>query len=154
MQCPVCKEDQIIVEYAGVELDMCLDGHGIWFDADELAQLADQAGAPELFDDLEKGMQDETSGADIAKRRCPRCRVRMVQFQASAHPEPVTIDRCPRGDGLWFDEGELQSILQNRVETDKDQLDPNLERAIDSLREFLGQFTNPPDSASKENKTC
>jgi len=31
----------------------------------------------------------------------------------------LLIDKCPRGDGLWFDKGELQNIL-NRAKLDKD----------------------------------
>jgi Zn-finger nucleic acid-binding protein len=31
----------------------------------------------------------------------------------------LTLDKCPRGDGLWFDKGELQDIL-NRAKLDKD----------------------------------
>jgi len=31
----------------------------------------------------------------------------------------LLIDRCRKGDGLWFDKGELQDIL-NRAQLDKD----------------------------------
>ncbi len=153
MQCPVCKQDQIIVEYAGVELDMCPDGHGTWFDADELAQLADQSGLPELFAGLAKHLQSDSQAGEAPKRRCPRCRARMLHVQVPAHPAAVILDRCPRGDGIWFDEGELQSILQNHLETDQDDIDPDLASAFDRLRDFLGQFTRPSDSANKERSS-
>lgn len=32
---------------------------------------------------------------------------------------PLRIDKCRRGDGLWFDTGELQDIL-NRAQLDSD----------------------------------
>ena len=46
MECPVCHLDQVIVEWGDVELDVCIDGHGIWFDTDELRHLFAAAGAP------------------------------------------------------------------------------------------------------------
>jgi Zn-finger nucleic acid-binding protein len=39
MICPACKKDMIVVEYSNVELDYCLNCHGIWFDSDELELL-------------------------------------------------------------------------------------------------------------------
>ena len=26
---------------------------------------------------------------------------------------PVALDRCPRGHGLWFDQGELKAVIQH-----------------------------------------
>ena len=39
MICPACKKDMIVVEYSNVELDYCLNCHGVWFDSDELELL-------------------------------------------------------------------------------------------------------------------
>jgi Zn-finger nucleic acid-binding protein len=43
-------------------------------------------------------------------RRCPVCRKNMEKRVAGAE-KPVTYDRCSRGDGLWFDQGELDTLL-------------------------------------------
>jgi Zn-finger nucleic acid-binding protein len=26
--------------------------------------------------------------------------------------DPVTLDRCPRGHGIWFDRGEIKRVIQ------------------------------------------
>ena len=40
MNCPACKKNNmIVVEYKGVELDNCVDCGGVWFDMDELELL-------------------------------------------------------------------------------------------------------------------
>ncbi|MHC5065499.1 MAG: TFIIB-type zinc ribbon-containing protein [Planctomycetota bacterium] len=151
MQCPVCKQDQIIVEFDGVELDMCPDGHGTWFDVEELSQLAEQSGLPTLFEGLQDQLPLATDARDLPKRRCPRCRVRMLHIEVPARPSALILDRCPRGDGIWFDEGELQSILDNHLEAEDDGSDSQLGKAVDRLRNFLGQFTDTSESSSKES---
>ena len=40
---------------------------------------------------------------ELDARRCPRCHLPMREMQL----ETVTVDRCPRCRGLWFDPGEL-----------------------------------------------
>jgi Zn-finger nucleic acid-binding protein len=106
MQCPECREPLVIVESEGVELDLCAAGHGTWFDAQELGLLLTGA---------ETGLQDLDSRLAAlpdqgAARRCPRCRRRMRQVGLPDVDGPV-LDRCPAGDGLWFDAGELRALL-------------------------------------------
>ena len=38
---------------------------------------------------------------------------------AKVSAEPLVIDRCPKGDGLWFDKNELQNIF-DKAHLDKD----------------------------------
>lgn len=142
MQCPVCHIDLIIVEHSEVELDLCLDGHGTWFDADELSMLAEREQIRDFMSSLERELPPLPGKGS---RRCPRCRARMQHVQAPAQPEPVILDRCPHGHGLWFDQGELKSILGNRLESE----DPGLQR----LQTFLEGYANPPDSTTSEATT-
>lgn len=138
MDCPVCHEEQIIVEVGGVELDMCLDGHGTWFDGQELRQLFEHVGAPELLQGLEQELRPHRDDS-LPRRRCPRCHRRMEHVTAPADPEPVVLDRCPQGDGLWFDHGELQSVLRAQVQDE----DP----ALLKLQAYLLDFdrSNAPE---------
>ncbi len=142
MQCPVCHTDQLIVEFHDVELDMCVEGCGTWFDADELRQLFEAAGAPDLLHDLEARLEALPLGSEGPVRRCPRCRGRMRHVRTPGASGEVILDRCRRGHGLWFDEGELEEILQ--LETDtlevKTDGDDTGNRALAKVREFLGQF--------------
>ncbi|HEY5658752.1 MAG TPA: zf-TFIIB domain-containing protein [Myxococcota bacterium] len=132
MLCPVCRIDQVIVEWGGVELDVCIEGHGIWFDAQELGQLFETAGAPDAGPPLETRLQPAPRGAGGPKRRCPRCRARMDHVSLPEDPEQTVLDRCPRGHGLWFEPGELERIATLEL----DGSPPQLERILSHLRRF------------------
>ena len=126
MQCPQCKQPLVIVECDHVELDVCFDGHGIWFDADELRQLFELAGARERDSGMEARF-DHLSAHSGPKRRCPRCRGRMRHVEAPGASEGVILDECPKGQGLWFDDGELHEVDWNTA----------LDRAAEGFRKVL-----------------
>ncbi|MFA5238482.1 MAG: zf-TFIIB domain-containing protein [Phycisphaerae bacterium] len=115
MECPVCKNAMIVLELAEVEIDYCTDCGGIWLDAGELELLlGDSQRAAQLLDCL-KIHSDYTE----KRRRCPICLKKMQKAVVGTSTPPLLIDKCGRGDGLWFDRGELQKIL-DRAELDKD----------------------------------
>ena len=128
MQCPECREPLVIVESDGVELDLCVSGHGTWFDGQELQLLLASAGAEASVAALSERLEelpDQGTG-----RRCPRCHASMRQVGLPEVDGPV-LDRCPRGDGLWFDAGELVALLEAAG------ADP----ALAPLVAYLGGFT-------------
>jgi len=133
MLCPVCKLEQVIVEYHGVELDLCVEGCGIWFDRDELRQLFDAIGNPNMVHDLEDRLTVLRRGLRGPRRRCPRCRGIMSQVKAPGASGDVILDRCRRGHGLWFDKGELEEILS--LELDEG------DEALANVRQFLGGYS-------------
>ena len=139
MQCPICKQDQVIVEFHGVELDLCLDGHGIWFDGDELTQLFEAAGVPRMLHDLEERVEELPRGERGKRRPCPRCGAKMRHVAVPGDGNHVILDECPYEHGLWFDKGELEEILACSLGKD----DAGLAR----VREFLGQFATGGDGA-------
>jgi Zn-finger nucleic acid-binding protein len=108
MICPVCKQDMIVVEYRQIELDYCIRCSGIWFDKGELELLLKttdlgDAGLPTL-----EGLAKETRSH--GERKCPICRQKMKEVPLG---EPaIHVDVCRRGDGIWFDGGELQQLLK------------------------------------------
>jgi len=103
MNCPACGKPLVVVERDAVEVDWCPACHGLWLDAGELELLAKAAG----------------HGAGIAfdgppapsQRRCPRCPAKMEE-RAVAQDPPVRIEACPRGHGLWLDQGELGALVR------------------------------------------
>ncbi len=107
MNCPACKHPMMALEYDAVEVDYCGACKGVWLDAGELELL---------FGDVAESHVAFLSGGDIAaaraekRRRCPICRAKMTKEATHSEP-PVVYDRCPRGDGLWFDQGELEQVL-------------------------------------------
>lgn len=104
MDCPNCNNAMIVLQMQEVEIDLCVDCEGIWLDSGELEILLQDADrAKELLGSFDVISTDEKA------RKCPICLKRMEKISAGS----VVLDRCKRGDGLWFDKGELKSILDN-----------------------------------------
>ena len=108
MICPVCKQDMIVVEYRQIEIDYCHRCSGIWFDQGELDLLLKTAGLGDTGLLTLEGLAKEKRSH--GERKCPICRQKMKEVPVG---EPsVHIDVCRRGDGIWFDGGELQALLK------------------------------------------
>jgi len=108
MDCPVCDNAMITLELQGVEIDHCLDCGGIWLDAGELELLLnDSQKAAALL----KSFQINTEIIE-KPRKCPICLKKMQKISVGSEPPALLIDKCKKGDGLWFDEGELKDIVK------------------------------------------
>ncbi len=109
MRCPACGEVLVVVEYDLVEVDYCANCGGVWLDAGELAVLfgfdVEQVGQL-----LAAGDCRPAAGEPL--RKCPRCGKKMDKRVAGADP-PITYARCVRGEGLWFDAGELEALARH-----------------------------------------
>ncbi len=94
-----------MLELAGIEIDYCPLTQGIWLDAGELeALLEDKKAANDLMASFRSDPDNREK-----KLRCPICRKKMEKVWVM---DKVLIDRCGRGHGLWFDEGELLEVLE------------------------------------------
>ena len=134
MDCPVCKEAMVVMELNDVEVDHCLGCRGIWFDAGELELLLepqDASSAPEA-DNISRGREDllalikAGAGVRERKRKCPICRGKMEKVVCGRRTDAggrtpdgivmdvpgVIIDRCVHNHGLWFDDGELRTLVE------------------------------------------
>jgi len=102
MLCPACNEEMVILELEDVEIDYCVHCRGVWLDGGELEMISRRAAGEAAV-----GL---VPGGKRGRRRCPRCRKRMrvTHFEGST----VEVDACPRGDGVWFDRGELEAVLR------------------------------------------
>ncbi len=115
MRCPVDKSDMIVVEHQKIELDFCLRCAGVWFDTNELDLLVstiESEGVKMSHMDL---LTPHEAKVKEAPRKCPICKRNMHKVWMGKEPK-VLIDSCPVGDGLWFDGGELNQVMQ-QVET-------------------------------------
>ncbi|MDH4240048.1 MAG: zf-TFIIB domain-containing protein [Phycisphaerae bacterium] len=115
MDCPVCKNAMITLELQEVEIDHCIDCGGIWLDAGELEMLL---GEPEKARNLLGSFKADNTSTEQS-RKCPICMKKMKKIIAGSSKPVLLIDKCRRGDGLWFDKGELQDIF-DRAQLDKD----------------------------------
>lgn len=115
MECPACKNAMITLDLADVEIDHCVHCGGIWLDAGELEfLLEDPAQAGRLLKSFQEG-----PSATEQPRKCPICDRRMARIVVGRSEPPLVIDKCRRGDGLWFDRGELRDVLK-RGQLDED----------------------------------
>jgi Zn-finger nucleic acid-binding protein len=100
----------IVVEYQRIELDYCTDCSGVWFDAGELELLLESMNREGAGLSLDNVLTSPEASSAEKKRKCPICRQRMKKATVGHAPE-VLIDACPRGDGLWFDKGEVSQVV-------------------------------------------
>jgi Zn-finger nucleic acid-binding protein len=115
MDCPVCENAMITLELADVEIDYCTDCGGIWLDAGELELLLDNPQqAKQTLDSFRIDAE-----CPERPRKCPICRKKMQKIVVGDAPPTLLLDKCARGDGLWFDKGELQDIF-SKAKLDKE----------------------------------
>jgi Zn-finger nucleic acid-binding protein len=113
MNCPACSNPMITMELNDVEIDHCVKCGGIWLDAGELEILLDD---PQKAKSLLHSFRQNVSVTE-RPRKCPICDKKMAKALVGHSKPALLIDTCRRGDGLWFDRGELKDIL------DRAQLD-------------------------------
>jgi Zn-finger nucleic acid-binding protein len=116
MDCPVCQESAMItLELDEVEIDYCTKCEGIWLDAGELELLlGEQEKAKALLDSFKIDLESTEK-----IRKCPICDKKMLKVIVGSSKPVLLIDKCRRGDGLWFDRGELENIFE-KAQLDKD----------------------------------
>ena len=123
MRSPVANEPMLVLELKGIEIDYCPFTHGIWLDTGELEELYhDRTTADDLLASFKVDEKNREK-----KIRCPICNKKMEKVLVN---DKVVIDRCVRGHGLWFDEGELLQVLE--METD-----PGEGKVIDILKDMF-----------------
>lgn len=108
----------IVVEHEQIELDYCPDCTGVWFDAGELELLLETMQLERSVLALDSILTSPEAKSDEKKRKCPICRKKMKKATVGHDPE-VLIDACARGDGLWFDAGEVGQIITQSSCTDE-----------------------------------
>jgi Zn-finger nucleic acid-binding protein len=136
MICPACKSDTIVVEYHRIELDYCPSCHGVWFDSGELELLLDSAGLESPVSMLAGLAGSGRASSKEKRRRCPICLRKMRKTVIGREPE-IVLDVCSRGDGLWFDGGELDLLVGQLAGKTGEKTTPQRE-VLAFLREVFG----------------
>jgi uncharacterized protein len=141
MKCPIDKDDMMVVEHHQIELDFCLRCSGVWFDAHELDLLVASLTYHKMGESPIELISPKPAKVDEGSRKCPICGRKMDKVWLGIEPE-VLVDSCPRGDGLWFDGGELHQIMHQIKDDGKHDI-------ISFLREtFKGEHAADTDGAS------
>jgi hypothetical protein len=120
----------IVVECHDIELDHCVRCHGVWFDTGEVELLLESLGLAEV--DILGDIFSSPEAASAEKRhRCPIHGQRMKKVAIGRRPE-VVIDACLKGDGLWFDGGEVHQLVRQLTPVPSGESGP--QRVADFLR--------------------
>lgn len=116
MKCPVCSCRLRQVKSRNVEIYICSNCTGVWFDSGELQiflhnLVKRQEISPEptrLFTPRDV----ETTDYSVAEKRiCPKCGVVMRTFNY-AYDSNVFVDKCPQCEGIWTDAGEAKRLAR------------------------------------------
>jgi uncharacterized protein len=109
MLCPLDHKVMIIVEHHRIELDYCTTCGGVWFDSSELELFLRAAGLPGSDFTPEALLRRPEVKETPHPRKCPLCRKKL--WDVAIGEPPIIIDVCQRGQGIWFDGGEMQQLL-------------------------------------------
>ena len=109
--CPKCDVSLFVLHFQEMEIDSCHQCRGLWVDGSELELLMKQAEGK----DRELLARLQTTEGKVPpgrKHLCPRCDEPLQEIVPfAADQNPLTLDRCPRGHGGWFDGGEVEQFL-------------------------------------------
>jgi Zn-finger nucleic acid-binding protein len=106
MNCVTCGKPMVVLELQGTEIDHCLACGGIWLDAGEIDLLIESK--PET--DKLLAQLGEQRKRQAGKRKCPIC-LKKMEIINIGPMDKVQIDHCRKNHGLWFDRGELETVL-------------------------------------------
>ena len=111
MDCLRCSSQMKKVYMEGVLVDICENCKGVWLDANELDMLKydDGKDPEELAVEVRNELRAEKRRLFTTVGMCPKCqRQPLFTFIRSG----VELDQCPACYGTFFDNGELQRILE------------------------------------------
>lgn len=115
-KCPSCSNQELLKnQIADVEIDICPECSGIWFDKGELQSfLGNEYDASNIFSILnENGISEN----------CPVCKTNNLEVYQYNHGNfYINLERCSSCDGIWLDKGELDKIKSYLDYTKKKRL--------------------------------
>jgi len=131
MICPVCRKSMLVVEYSKIELDYCDTCKGVWFDSGELELLLESE-KPDVF--ISNILKAAEAKSVEEKRKCPICTRKMKKSTLGQEPE-IIVDVCRRGDGLWFDGGEVGQLLKQIGK--RPRAEPGEQKVVEFIEEVF-----------------
>lgn len=120
MKCPRCKSDLITKKieelepegsFGEMEVDVCSECSGIWFDKGELERV-DNKIEPKIIE-IKRIPSSEEQYVPLA---CPSCSDGTVMEKViNDLDKDVVMDICPSCKGIWLDKGEFTAIKERSV---------------------------------------
>ena len=111
--CPDCRYPMVTERHLDIDLDLCRNCAGIWFDADELGRLiaADPVGMAALEAKVTPRVTQRKMQAAVTT--CPSCDS-LLHVYHYQYDSPIELNACLDCGGFWIQEGELEKIQQWR----------------------------------------
>jgi uncharacterized protein len=145
-RCPACGAALARYRAYSVEIEGCPACLGVWFDRDELRRLKDRIDEG-TWGNL-RWLDDEVDSlgradAQPSGRACPKCEsARLLSLQLG--PIDTRIDWCPRCQGTWLDQGELDRIVAHlRQKLDRMSSEEARAALLKEIREIVGGREGP-----------
>ena len=134
MQCPTCGDQPLHASMTqqGVEVDYCRQCQGVWLDKGEIFSFTKRP------KELSEAFQHARTAATRSQRLSPKTGRPMQEI--TFFNEKLVLDVCPETEGIWFDEGEIERL----VDADPDLLSLRLDTTISSLDETSSHTQQPP----------
>lgn len=111
LNCPKCQGTLEQVVYATIEVDRCIDCHGIWFDSLEAQKLKEIKGSESLDIGDPKAGEKLNQTRDI---KCPKCQTKMTKM-VDLNQSHIFYEKCPVCYGIWFDAGEFKDYKEEKL---------------------------------------
>lgn len=134
--CPRCRLQMLTITFREWEVALCPRCEGTFYEEPTLDTLLRQPDLrlsylrPALLPNLASPHPDEVDRARIV---CPLCPQTMTR-EAYSEENPLLVDRCPDGHGIWLDDGEL-GTLAAKWERSYSHVEPSF---WEGLRRLLG----------------
>lgn len=116
MNCMRCKVKMRKVARDNVLVDRCPDCGGIWLDAGELEMLQKGIGheAEVIMHQARKELLHDAQRLVSVVGMCPKCEKRPLH---AVKKKGVELDVCGHCGGIFFDEGELERVVDGKKES-------------------------------------
>jgi Zn-finger nucleic acid-binding protein len=100
-------------ERDGVLIDRCPHCNGVWLDAGELEKIEQgkETARAQLVHQARNELLQETARLVSIVGMCPKCQVKKL---TEIKKRGVTLDYCTNCKGLFFDETELDRVLEGQ----------------------------------------
>jgi len=138
LKCPLCEQQLVPQQLAGITVDVCSSCIGIWFDPGEFGAYGQMTGSA-LADALKAFKVDGSEPA----RECPRCRTVAVELGlAGNHP----LYRCAGCTGAFLisSQGRSKAVPAAEDSKPKDRLSKEVMQHLLSLLHELLDHTEKP----------